>query len=305
MNYIGDYLEGQTVNLLFTTNNSAGGRVEPSTAFESADIRIYKNTSATQRSSEAGIVMTSPFDSMVGVQALSIDLSDNTDAGFYAAGNDYTVVLYPDETVDSQNISKVLAQFSIENRNKNISQVGGEALNALVSGKIDVSVGAMSNNVITAASIAANAIDADAIADNAIDAGAIATGAITSAKFAAGAINATAIATNAIDADAVAADAVTKIQSGLATPATAADAVWDEARSGHVASGSFGQYANANLTYIEGSATVDGVSLTTMLVNMIARQQGNVVRSSNTYTYKKQDGSTTAFSYTVSAGGRS
>lgn len=101
---------------------------------------------------------------------------------------------------------------------------------ALVSGRIDASVGAMAAGTVTAAAIATDAIDADAIADNAIDAGAIATGAITSAKFAAGAIDAAAIAANAIGASELAADAVAEI----------ADAVWDEASADHVASGSFG-----------------------------------------------------------------
>ena len=107
MNYIGDFAVSSTVNMLFSTSAADGGRVEPSSALEAADIRIYKNSSATQRSSEAGYTMVSPFDSMVGVQSLAIDLSDNTDAGFYAAGNDYTVVLYPDETIDGQNVRAI------------------------------------------------------------------------------------------------------------------------------------------------------------------------------------------------------
>lgn len=87
---------------------------------------------------------------------------------------------------------------------------------ALVSGRMDVSVGAMAAGVVTAAAIATGAIDADAIADNAIDAGAIAADAITAAKiadgaidaatFAAGAINAAAIANGAIDNATFAAD---------------------------------------------------------------------------------------------------
>lgn len=78
---------------------------------------------------------------------------------------------------------------------------------ALISGRIDASVGAMASGVLTATAIAADAITAGKIADGAIDA----------ATFAAGAIDAAAIATNAIDADALAADAVTEIQSGLST----------------------------------------------------------------------------------------
>lgn len=118
---------------------------------------------------------------------------------------------------------------------------------ALVSGRIDASVGAMAAGVVTSTAIGADAITAAKIADGAIDAATfasgainaaaiaadaitaakIADGAIDAATFAAGAINAAAIATDAITAakiaaDAIgaselAADAVTEIQSGLST----------------------------------------------------------------------------------------
>jgi hypothetical protein len=81
---------------------------------------------------------------------------------------------------------------------------------ALVSGRIDASVGAMASGVLTA----------------------------------------TAIASDAITAAKVAADVTTELQSGLATAAAVAalptaggiaDAVWDEALSGHVTAGSSGK----------------------------------------------------------------
>ena len=59
--------------------------------------------------------------------------------------------------------------------------------NALVSGRVDASVGAMGADVVTAAAIATGAIDADALA----------SGAITSAKFAADAIDNVAFAASA------------------------------------------------------------------------------------------------------------
>lgn len=114
--YLGDFPAGASLNIYFTTKTDAGGRVEPNSAFEAADLRIYKNGSDAQRTGVSGLTMTSPFDSLVGVQLLTIELSDNDDAGFYASGNDYTVVLYPDETVETQSISEVLCQFSIDNR---------------------------------------------------------------------------------------------------------------------------------------------------------------------------------------------
>lgn len=100
---------------------------------------------------------------------------------------------------------------------------------AIADGAIDA--GAIAADAITAAKIATGAIDADAIAADAITAAKIADGAIDAATFAAGAINAAAIAADAIGASELAADAVAEI----------ADAVWDEAMSGHVTAGTFGQ----------------------------------------------------------------
>ncbi|NDC42072.1 MAG: hypothetical protein EBZ77_11065, partial [Chitinophagia bacterium] len=80
--------------------------------------------------------------------------------------------------------------------------------------------------------------------------GSLADGAITAAKIADNAITAAKIADNAIDADAIAASAVTELQANLATQASVdalpnapaiADAVWDEALSGHTIAGSTGK----------------------------------------------------------------
>lgn len=118
MRYLGDFAEDAAVRIYFSTNDGSGGAVAPSTAFEAADVAIYKDNSATQKATTNGITMTSPFDSIVGLHLLEIDTSNDTgDAGFWATGSDYSVVLNPDETVDSQTVVAALAQFSIENRN--------------------------------------------------------------------------------------------------------------------------------------------------------------------------------------------
>lgn len=126
---------------------------------------------------------------------------------------------------------------------------------ALVSGRMDSSVGAMAANVLTATAIATDAITASKIAADAIGASELAADAVaeiqsglaTSTALATvqadtddiqtrlpaalvsgrmdasvgavanNAITAAAIATDAIDADAIKADAVTELQSGLAT----------------------------------------------------------------------------------------
>jgi hypothetical protein len=120
------------VGFQFSTHDAAGANVAPSSAFEAADLRIYRSTagaafSATQRSSANGITMTSPFDSLTGLHDVNIDLTDNTDSGFYASGYRYTVVLSPDETVDSQTITGiVLASFEIVGPRAIWKLVGGE-----------------------------------------------------------------------------------------------------------------------------------------------------------------------------------
>lgn len=78
---------------------------------------------------------------------------------------------------------------------------------------------------------------------------------ITAAKF----------ASNAITAAALASDAVTEIQSGLATPAAVADAVWDEPRSGHVAAGSFGEAMPVLATSVRTAVGLASADLDTQL----------------------------------------
>jgi hypothetical protein len=101
----------------------------------------------------------------------------------------------------------------------------GSAPNALTSGRVDATVGAMQAGVLTAAAIAAAAFtaakfDAAAItstvmADGAITAAKLADNAITVAKIADNALTAAKIAADAIGASELAADAVTEIVAGL------------------------------------------------------------------------------------------
>jgi len=140
------------VRFQFSTHNAAGANVAPSTAIDAADIRIYKAAdgaafSATQRSSANGITCTSPFDSLTGFHDVDIDLTDNTDAGFYAAGSFYSVVLAPnDETIDSQTITGVvLGYFEIGVNPVNVTQFGGTA-GTFASGRPEVNTSHISGD---------------------------------------------------------------------------------------------------------------------------------------------------------------
>jgi hypothetical protein len=129
--YLGYRPASSTVYIPFTTHAQTGAAVAPSTAFEAADVRIYKDGGATQRASEAGYTMTSPFDSVTGLHLLAIDLSDDTDAGFYAAGSHYDVVLSPnDETVDSLSVVRVIGSFDIGPAQVDVRQFNGTAATA-------------------------------------------------------------------------------------------------------------------------------------------------------------------------------
>jgi hypothetical protein len=92
---------------------------------------------------------------------------------------------------------------------------------------------------------------------------------------------------------------------GALDAAATAAAVWGALRATYSGAGTFGEYSRASLERVAGSATVDGMTLTAWFENILAHAAGDVVRSVNTYDYKKQDGVTTAFSFTSSAGGRS
>lgn len=116
MDYIGDLSANQIVYIYLSTNNGPGGREDPSSTFELDDIKIFKNDSSVERNSTSGISLSSSGGPLTGIHRYSIDTSDDDDPGFFQAGNDYTVILYPDETIDGQLVSKILAQFSIENR---------------------------------------------------------------------------------------------------------------------------------------------------------------------------------------------
>lgn len=64
-----------------------------------------------------------------------------------------------------------------------------------------------------------------------------------------------------------------------------------------------GEIAGANLIRIEGSPTVEDLSITSMFRNIISALQGNVERSGNVYVFRSRTGDQT-FSYTVSDSGR-
>lgn len=162
--YLGTRAASSTVRVAFTTHDADGDNVAPNSAFEAADVRIYKNGSATQRSSANGITMTSPFDTVTGAHRVDIDLSDDTDAGFYAAGSFYEVWLVPDETVDGRAMSVILACFDIGVLVANVTQIAGSTVSTS-SAQLGVNVVNAAGTAWGSSSITAAALAADAGAE--------------------------------------------------------------------------------------------------------------------------------------------
>jgi hypothetical protein len=115
---------------MYNTTDQSGGSVAATTA---GNIRVYKaNQTETTwdnvRSSQAGIDLFEDFDTTAlgaGVCAVHINTADDTDSGFYAAGNDYFIVL-DEATVDGQTVSAAIAMFSIENRTVNADRINSD-----------------------------------------------------------------------------------------------------------------------------------------------------------------------------------
>ena len=116
--YQGDFTTANTIYVFFNTFDSNDPSASVTlTGLALTDILVYKDGSITQRASTAGFTLLDTdgidFDGQTGIHGFSVDLSDNTDAGFYAAGSEYSLV-FASVTVDAAVVNFVAATFSIE-----------------------------------------------------------------------------------------------------------------------------------------------------------------------------------------------
>ena len=133
--YKGDYPTGFAPPLVFLFATFSSDDPSASVALSGiavTDIEVYKNGSITQRSSDAGYVLLDTdgidFDGHVGIGGFSIDIDNNDDAGFFAAGQEYDVVL-ASITVDGATINFHAGTFSIE-------RAGGALATALLTNTV-------------------------------------------------------------------------------------------------------------------------------------------------------------------------
>lgn len=272
-----------------------GVTAETALTISQADVRLKKNNGAWAQKND----VTAATHEENGWYEVELDATDtNTlgilivavnESGALPVWKEYLVipaVVYDALVAGTDNLDVSVTQWAGSNvatptiagvPEVDLTHVQGSAAPSLVSGRLDASVGAMANNVLTASAIQADAITAakvaadvslevaDAVWDEAR------AGHMTVGTFGEGVANvmgnvegnlsgnvlgnvegevygvgsggilSTSFAAGAIDASALAADAGTEIAS----------AVWDKDRASHVAAGSFGQ----GVASVQGNVT--------------------------------------------------
>lgn len=254
---LGDFALASTVKFMWGSQTAAGASVTRAT---NGTVSVYKNNDTTQ--SVSGVTDTEDFDGQTGLHYCAIDTS--SDGTFYSTGGTFTVVLLG-AVIDGLTMNVPLAVFTLGigvNVTRwlatacatptvagvpevDLTHVGGATTNVAA---LATNVDAILTDTGTTLQAELDGIQADmediqtrlpaALVGGRIDAsvGAMASGVVT----------ATAIATDALGALELAADAVAEI----------ADAVWDEARSGHTTSGTFGEsFSVIHSGSVTGAAT--------------------------------------------------
>ncbi len=167
--YFGDFPASHTAVVIpFDTFAAATGAPTATTNFAAGDVLIYKDGGTTERTSSAGITVTTSFDSSTGGQMIVIDTSDNTDAGFYAAGHEYQVRVGP-ITADAQTLTFWAGSFSIERAGGALALIkngtyGLSALKTLIDAVddfIDTEVGAIKTTTDKFVFTVANQVNAN------------------------------------------------------------------------------------------------------------------------------------------------
>lgn len=160
MSWKGGFAAGDTVDFKFTTRRFNTG--VPFTLAGTPAVSVYKSNSTTQ--STSGITLTVDFDSVTGLNHVRIDTT--SDGTFYANGSQFDVVITAG-TVDSVSVvgeaigrfelrAAVATASALATVQADTDDIQSRLPAALVSGRMDASVGAMAANVMTAAAAASD-----------------------------------------------------------------------------------------------------------------------------------------------------
>jgi len=104
---LGDRVEDATIDFKFSTRNVSAA---PATLAGTPVLSVYKSNGTTE--STAGVTLTVDFDSRTGLNHVRLVTTD----AFYAAGEDYEVVITTGTVNSVSVVGTTIATFSIENR---------------------------------------------------------------------------------------------------------------------------------------------------------------------------------------------
>jgi hypothetical protein len=298
--HLGAVPAGSTIYIPFASYDAAGASATLS-GLATTDIELYKNGSATPRASDNGYALLDTdgidFNAKTGINGFSVDLNDNSDAGFYVVGGFYWVVV-ASVTIATQTVNLVAATFTITDAidlsdvQSHLTKVYSDTTaihsdtTIITSDLAEVDTSDIRSAITVANSqiliiksdtsdiisrlVVINSETTDIQSETeVIQSLAVVIEAYASDTYS----DTTAIHTQTtkIDSDIASQFAIiepyvsdiysdtTAIHSdtNLATPALIADAVWDEATSGHVTAGTYGQefYVKRANTAQSGTAT--------------------------------------------------
>jgi hypothetical protein len=126
--YLGDFNAGAIID--FNFNTTCNGVL--TTLAGNPALSVYKSNGTTE--STAGITLTVDFDSRTGMHHVRIDTS--ADGTFYAAGNEFSVVITTGTVSGTSVVGITIREFSIQNRSALRPTVAGRTINVDADGKV-------------------------------------------------------------------------------------------------------------------------------------------------------------------------
>ncbi len=130
MSYQGDYATATSVVFNFNTASFSDG--SPITLAGTPALSVYKNSTTE---STAGVTLTVDYDSRTGMHHVVVDTS--ADGTFYAAGNDFDVVITTGTVGGTSVVGRVVGSFSLNNRSALRPATSGRTLVVDASGLAD------------------------------------------------------------------------------------------------------------------------------------------------------------------------
>lgn len=238
---------GSVLYVYFDTFAAATGAPITMTNFAVGDIKIYKNGSTTERSSTSGFTLLDTdgvdFDGITGIQGFSVDLADNSDAGFYVAGARYRIVVST-VTIDSQTVSFIAGSF----------QIGYS--DAIINTTI-ATLASQTSFTLTAGPAEDDALNGCEIVFHDI-ASAVQIGRAVVLDYTGSTKTVTLVAAPTFTI-AAGDNVAVFLRPTTLTVGEIADAVWDEARSGHTTSGTFGEGVKAESLNSQAQSDVEAI----------------------------------------------